>query len=776
MSNRVLIVGSGGREHTLAWKLAQSDQVEKVFVAPGNGGTAAAGGKIENIAIAETEIDNLIEFAGSEGVSLTVIGPEAPLAAGIVDCFEDAGLRCFGPVAGAARLESSKRFSKQIMDRVEVATADYEIFTDHAEAMAYVRSAENPVVIKASGLAAGKGVVVTGSVAEAEQALNRIMVNREFGESGDEVVIEECLTGQEATILAFCDGTTIVPMPAAQDHKPLLEGDLGPNTGGMGAYAPTPLVDHELEAEVVETVMKPVIRALALDGYPYVGVLYAGLMLTDDGPKVLEFNCRFGDPEAQVILPLLESDLFEVLSACVDGKLDSTEVIWKDGIAATVVAASNGYPGKYETGLQIFGIGEAESVPGVTVFHAGTAVADDGVVTAGGRVLAVTGVQPNLSMALACAYHGIEHISFDGMQYRNDIGARIAGSTDTAGDHVPLPRQMTYADSGVDISAGAKAVEMMQRDVKSTYGPEVIAGIGAFGGMYDASALGTNAVLVASTDGVGTKTKIATAMNRYDTIGHDIVNHCINDVLVQGARPLFFLDYIATSSLDPMIASTVVNGMATACRLAGCALLGGETAEMPGVYLKDELDVVGTIIGVVDRDRIIDHSGIANGNAVIAIKSSGLHTNGFSLARQVFEHWDLNDRVAALGKSLGGALLEPHRSYLDEITRLQDADVTINSLVHITGGGLIENPARVLPDELSLRIDRSTWSIPPLFSLIRSQGNISEEEMFRAFNMGAGMLVVVDSAAATQTLQVLGSDAWQIGEIINRDDEPVVLA
>ncbi len=775
MTNRVLIVGSGGREHALAWKLAQSEQVERVFVAPGNGGTATAGGKIENLAILETAIDDLIEFAGANEISLTVIGPEAPLAAGIVDCFENAGMRCFGPVAGAARIEGSKRFSKQLMDRVDVATAAYEIFTDYDEALAYVREIATPIVIKASGLAAGKGVIVPNSLAEAEQALKRIMLDREFGESGDEVIIEEHLDGQEATILAFCDGTTIVPMPAAQDHKPLLDGDAGPNTGGMGAYAPTPLVDDALETQVVETVLKPVVRELALDGYPYVGVLYAGLMLTDDGPRVLEFNCRLGDPEAQVVLPLLTSDLFEILTACIDGTLDSVAVEWQDAVAATVVAASAGYPGSYPTNLPITGTGEAESVPGVTVFHAGTDATDD-LVTSAGRVLTVTGVQPTLSMALACAYHGIEHINFEGMQYRHDIGARIAGLTDTDGDQIPFPRQMTYAGAGVDIAAGSKAVEMMQRDVQSTYGPEVIAGIGAFGGMYDGSALGRNPVLVASTDGVGTKTKIATAMGRYDTIGHDIVNHCVNDILVQGARPLFFLDYVATSSLDPLIAAAVVNGMAAACRIAGCALLGGETAEMPGVYVKDALDVVGTIVGVVEREQIIDHSGVSIGDTALAIKSSGLHTNGYSLARQIFEHWDLEDRVAALGMSLGNALLEPHRSYLSEITRLRTAGIDIHSLIHITGGGLIENPARVLPDTAALRIDLSSWNVPPLFALLGSQGNIADEEMFRAFNMGAGMVVIVSSADTAAALQTLGPDTWQIGEIIARQDDPVVLS
>jgi phosphoribosylformylglycinamidine cyclo-ligase len=294
--------------------------------------------------------------------------------------------------------------------------------------------------------------------------------------------------------------------------------------------------------------------------------------------------------------------------------------------------------------------------------------------------------------------------------------------------------------------------------------------------MYDASHLGKDAVLVASTDGVGTKSKIASALGRYNTIGMDIVNHCINDVLVQGARPLFFLDYVATSSLDPAIISTVVGGMATACRLAGCALLGGETAEMPGVYVKGELDVVGTMIGVVSRDQVIDHAATEVGDTVIGIKSSGLHTNGYSLARKIFEHWDLDDRIAALGTSLGMALLEPHRSYLEEVMRVRDAGISIHSLVHITGGGLIDNPARVLPTDMSMRIDRASWPVPPLFTLIQTQGNVVDEEMFRTFNMGVGMLVVVPAADASTAIAEIGPDSWKIGEIVPRTDAPVVFS
>ncbi len=763
MTINVLVVGGGGREHALAWKLAQSPQVDRVFVAPGNGGTATGNDRIENVSIETSEPDRLIAFASGNDVTLTVVGPEAPLVAGIVDRFDEAGLRCFGPVAAAARLEGSKTFSKQLMDRVGVPTAAYATFTEYEKALEYLRSAEAPPVIKASGLAAGKGVIVPNSTAEAEQALHRIMVDNEFGAAGNEVIIEERLVGQEATVLAFCDGTTLVPMPAAQDHKPLLDGDTGPNTGGMGAYAPTPLVDDVLMHQVVNQVMQPVIQALAIEGDPYVGVLYAGLMITEEGPKVLEFNCRFGDPEAQVVLPLLESDLLEILNACVDGTLAGTEVAWRDEVAATVVAASGGYPAEYTTGHAISGIDEANSVPGVTVFHAGTLAADQ-IVTAGGRVLAVTGVQPDLPMALACAYHGIDHIGFTGMQYRTDIGARrldISGTSDAEDT-----RGTTYADAGVDIEAAARAVDMIEKEVRSTYGPEVIAGIGAFGGMFDAAALGEGAVLVASTDGVGTKTKIASALSRYDTIGHDIVNHCVNDILVQGAKPLFFLDYVATGRLDPRIIADVVSGMAAACREAGCALLGGETAEMPGVYLDDELDVVGTMVGVVARSDIIDGSLISASDAVIGIDSSGLHTNGYSLARKVFEHWDLHDRIAALGTTLGSALLRPHRSYLPHVTALRQAGVDINSLVHVTGGGLVDNPVRVLPPGLTMTIDLASWTTPPLFRLIQSQGNIDDDEMLRAFNMGIGMLVVVPAGQVNEALSLLGREARVIGEIV----------
>lgn len=324
---------------------------------------------------------------------------------------------------------------------------------------------------------------------------------------------------------------------------------------------------------------------------------------------------------------------------------------------------------------------------------------------------------------------------------------------------------LTYRDAGVDIAAGTRAVELMKDAVRATYGPQVLAGIGAFGGLFDASALAGLAapVLVASTDGVGTKTKIATALGRYDTIGHDIVNHCVNDILVQGARPLFFLDYIASAKLVPEVVATVVGGCAAACRAVGCALLGGETAEMPGVYAPGELDLVGTIIGVVERGAIVDGRSIAAGDAIIGLASAGLHTNGYSLARRVFEGWDLTAVVPELGRPLGDALLAPHRAYLAEVRRLWAAGIVIRGLAHITGGGLIDNPPRIFPPGVAAQLRRGSWPVPPIFQLIQRLGQIDDLEMAHAFNLGLGMLVIVPPDQADAALHALGPDAWRVG-------------
>ena len=437
------------------------------------------------------------------------------------------------------------------------------------------------------------------------------MVERELGPAGNEVLIEERLTGEEVSLLAFTDGITVRPMPPAQDHKRLLDGDQGPNTGGMGAYAPAPICTPALVDQLTATVLQPTVDGLRAEGTPFVGVLYAGLMLTADGPRVLEFNCRFGDPETQALLPLLDTDLLDITEACAEGSLDKVDIRWKPGAAACVVLASAGYPAKYPTGRRIQGLEAAYE--NAVIFHAGTktventAAQEGSTFTAGGRVLGVTGWGTDLKIALAASYAAVAQVHFEGMQYRKDIGWRAINGQKADKRTVSQSVDDPYASSGVSIDAGNRAVELMKSAVKSTYGPEVLAGIGAFGGLYDAAALqGMHApVLVASTDGVGTKVKLAAQAGRYQSIGHDIVNHCTNDILVQGARPLFFLDYFATSKLVPEITAEIVAGISAACRAAGCALLGGETAEMPGVYQPGEFDVAGTIIGIVERAEVL---------------------------------------------------------------------------------------------------------------------------------------------------------------------------
>ena len=422
---QVLLIGNGGREHALAWKLSQSPQVDRIWVAPGNGGTATVP-KTTNVEVASDGLDGLAALARREGIGLTVVGPEAPLVDGVVDRFQAAGLRIFGPTQAAAQLEGSKAFSKDFMLAHGIPTGQAAIFDDFDEAMRYLRGLDDAPVVKASGLAAGKGVILPATKTEAAAVVRSILLDGRFGQAGRTVLLEERLTGPELSVLAFCDGKTARVMPAAQDHKRLLDDDYGPNTGGMGAFAPSPLATPELLAEVETTILQPALAGMAAAGTPYVGVLYVGLMLTPDGPKVLEFNCRFGDPEAQIILSLLQSDLVDILLACVDGRLDAVTPVWRDEAAATVVMASRGYPDEYEIGVPITNIADAEA-RGCLVFHAGTQLWEDGrLLTSGGRVLAVTGMGASLADAATHAYGGVAAIHFNGAQYRRDIGRKGA--------------------------------------------------------------------------------------------------------------------------------------------------------------------------------------------------------------------------------------------------------------------------------------------------------------------------------------------------------------
>jgi phosphoribosylaminoimidazole synthetase len=525
---------------------------------------------------------------------------------------------------------------------------------------------------------------------------------------------------------------------------------------------------------------------------------------------VLEFNARFGDPETQAILPLLDSDLLEILLACTQGRLDRAEVRWKDAAAACVVLASAGYPEHPAQPTPIHGLDALP--PDSVVFQAGTRAADGQVLASGGRVLGVTATAGALPDAVQAAYRAVSALHFAGAQYRRDIAARALRPSAQSGDGASangaverssaseapgasmtersdgaversstseaLCASMTersdgssaYQKAGVDIDAGNRAVDLLRASVTSTYDARVIKGVGSFGGLFDAAQLKAmdHPVLVSSTDGVGTKVKLAAALGRCRGVGMDIVNHCIDDILVHGARPLFFLDYFAAAHLDPERVAEIVDGMAEACRAAGCVLIGGETAEMPGVYAAGEFDIAGTIVGCLERDRLLPRAEIRPGDVLIGLRSSGPHTNGYSLLRSIFAQDDLNAPRADLdGASLADALLAPHRSYLNLLRPLiDDPRAALLGIAHITGGGFIENLPRILPEGVGARIQAGSWPVPPLFRLAQQRGAVADAECYRVFNMGIGLVLVVRPEDAAAVQAAIPEPTWVIGETV----------
>lgn len=972
LGDTVMIIGSGGREHAIAVKIALSAKVDTVLVAPGNGGTSNAGGKVSNVDNLDvSDNEAVVSFAKSNGVAFVIVGPEQPLVNGLSDALGAAGIACFGPSARAAKIEASKAWSKDFFSRHSIRTARYRNFTDFAEAKVYIESQDYRMVIKASGIAAGKGVVIPSSTKEAVEAARQIMLDRTFGSAGDEVVVEEFLEGEELSLLAFCDGERVSLMPAAQDHKRALDGDEGPNTGGMGAYAPAPLATPELLAQCA-AVLRATVRGMALEGAPYKGVLYAGFMITKEGPSVLEYNCRFGDPETQVLLPLLESDLYVIMRECVSGTLDPCAVRWVDGYACTVVCAAPGYPGAYPVGSPVSGLDEATGVAGVTVYHAGTRGGSNPreVVTSGGRVLAVTGTAKTLRGAVQGAYKGVGRVRFEGMHFRKDIAQRglraplrigVIGSTrgtdmqaiidaieagklnakisvvvsnkkeavilkraeahgiatkfigaagkdseayddlvtaqleqhgvqlvlmigymrivspafaahwanrcmnvhpsllpDFAGgmdlqvhadviaagrsksgctvhfvtaevdggpvlvvkecsvepDETPeslkakvqalegeafleaiklfqarLSGVITYASAGVDIDAGEALVEAIKPMCKATRRAGCDAELGGFGGLFDLSQAGydsSETVLVSGTDGVGTKLKIAQAVGKHDTIGIDLVAMCVNDILVCGAEPLFFLDYYATGALNVGEAAQVVKGIAEGCVQSRCALIGGETAEMAGMYDVGEYDLAGFSVGAVRRKDILPQ-GVGAGDMLIGLRSSGVHSNGYSLVRKCVEKSGLSWSDPAPfspGESVGSALLAPTKIYVKALMPLVKQGL-LKGMAHITGGGLLDNLPRVMPADTVAFIDieKSGWVLPPVFQWLQSLANLPLHELLRTFNCGVGMVLVIDPsslAAVIDELEAGGEQPMILGYLQKRDetrgaDQPQVL-
>lgn len=695
---------------------------------------------------------------------------------GIEGYFRDVGIRCYGPSKLAARMEGSKTFSKDFMKKYNIPTAAYKNFSDYEEAKKYLESINHNVVLKASGLAAGKGVIIPTTKEEALAGLKEIMLDKEFGAAGDEIVIEEFLEGDELSILSFSDGYTIRSLPPAQDHKRIFDGDQGPNTGGMGCYAPTKIASKELIEEIERTILQPTIDGMRKDRYPFVGTLFTGLMITKDGPKTLEYNVRFGDPETQTLLPLMskDTDLAEIMIACTEGWLDALDVKVDDKSSATVVVAAGGYPGNYAKGTPM----KVDTPPQDTnIFHAGTIIKEGQLQSSGGRVIAAQATAETLELAVKKAYVGVESISFDKMFFRKDIAHRAFKPT------TATKEALTYASAGVHIDAGNDFVERIKKAVASTKRAGADAEIGGFGGEVDMDKAGYKSapVMVGAIDGVGTKLMIAQALEKHDTVGIDLVAMNVNDLVVQGAEPLMFLDYYGCSQLKLENAASFVEGVAAGCIDANCALVGGETAEMPGMYQKDDYDAAGAAIGAMSKElRLPRKDDMIEGDILLGLASNGVHSNGFSLVRRILSRekvaytdtapWDNSTTV-------GLSLLTPTRIYVRPLLAVTNKKL-LKGLSHITGGGLTENIPRMLPSTLAAEVDVASWALPPVFRWLKQAGNVEAAELGRTFNTGVGMVAVVSKEnveQVTKELEAAGETVYAIGSLVKRSGEGCIL-
>lgn len=760
------MIGNGGREHALCWKLADSPFVEKVYCTPGSVGISTTN-KVECVELDIKDYTAVAKWCKEHEIDLVVIGPEDPLANGIVDGLTPLGIPCFGPTKAGAQIEANKDWSKSFMKKYQIPTARYKSFTDAAAAKEYIMTAPFPaLVVKASGLAAGKGVVVAATKEEACQAVDEILTDAKYGSAGETVLIEELLEGDEVSVLAFTDGETVSMMPPAQDHKRVGDGDTGPNTGGMGAYCPCPLITPDQLLDVKEQVLQRAVDGLKAEGIKYVGVLYAGMMVTKAGPMTLEFNCRFGDPETQVLMTLLESDLYKIMKACVSGTLKQTQVTWNTKLSSVgVVIASKGYPETSTKGCVISGLSQVQSTPGTVVFHSGVSRGANGtLVTWGGRVLLVCARAASLRAAAASATAAAALVDFPGAHYRKDIAHRAFTKING----------LSYLQSGVDIDAAATLVRQIEPIATATHRRGVLGRLGCYSGLFQLSAMDPSLkdpVLVQGTDGVGTKLKIAEMMQKYDTLGQDLVAMCVNDILCAGAEPFAFLDYMACGRLQVDVATTIVRGIADACKLSGCALLGGETAEMPSMYEIGKYDLAGFAVGVVDNLKQLPRAKeIRAGDVVLALPSTGVHSNGYSLVQKIMletgHSYTESAPFSTTNKSFGEEFLVPTGIYVKELMPAIKKDL-IKGLAHITGGGLLENIPRILPPGIRVKLDATKFTIKPVFGWLQAKGAVSDFEMLRTFNCGVGMVVIVDAVCLKELLEAVEGDIVVVGVVEN---------
>ena len=606
------------------------------------------------------------------------------------------------------------------------------------------------------------------------------MVDKQFGSAGSEVVFEEYLEGQELSFLSFVDGYTVKSLVPAQDHKQIFDNDQGPNTGGMGCYAPTPIASEKLVQEVHRTILQPTIDGMRKERMPFKGLLFTGIMLTKDGPKVLEYNVRFGDPETQTLLPLMDGDLAEVMLACTNRYLDTVDVKCKNGSCVTVVAAAGGYPGSYKKGDPITIDAEAYEGEDTNIFHAGTSLDSGTLATAGGRVLAATAVAPDLETALSKAYNTMSKIHFEGIYYRKDIAHRALShyslcASSHEGPEVPL----TYASAGVSIDAGTELVNRIKPLAASTRQFGTKSSIGGFGGQVDLAAAGyeQSPIISSGVDGVGTKSRLAIRMNKHDTIGIDLVAMVANDILTEGAEPLWLMDTMNMHRLDVETGVSIVRGVANGCIQANCNLAGGETAELGDIIKEGHYILDASCSGALRKGRkpLPWKDDMERGDVLLGLTSSGPHSNGYSLIHKIIERSHLAFSSPAPwdpSTSVGLSLLTPTKIYVRALLPLFEKDL-VKGAAHITGGGLVENLPRILPRGLQAEVQATSWDVPAVFRWLKREGNVEKEEMARVFNMGIGMVLVVAEGRVTEVTKMLegkGEEVVRVGGLVGREE------
>lgn len=606
------------------------------------------------------------------------------------------------------------------------------------------------------------------------------MVDRQFGSAGTEVVIEEYLEGQELSFLSFVDGYTVKSLVPAQDHKQIFDHDQGPNTGGMGCYAPTPIASEQLIEEVHRTILQPTVDGMRKERMPFKGLLFTGIMVTKDGPKVLEYNVRFGDPETQTLLPLLNGDLAEIMLACTNGYLDAVDVKCKPGSCVTVVAAAGGYPGSYSKGDPLTIDADACGAEDTYIFHAGTSLASGTLATAGGRVIAATAVAPDLETALSKAYNTMSKIHFENMHYRKDIAHRaLSHHSVPASTHQRPEVPLTYAAAGVSIDAGTELVNRIKSLAASTRQFGTKSSLGGFGGQVDLAAAGyeQSPIISSGVDGVGTKSRLAVRMNKHDTIGIDLVAMVANDILTEGAEPLWLMDTMNLHKLDVEVGVSIVEGVANGCIQANCNLAGGETAELGDVIKEGHYILDASCSGALRKGRepLPWKDEIKRGDVLLGLRSSGPHSNGYSLIHKIVERSDLAFPSPAPwdpSTSVGLSLLTPTKIYVRALLGLFEQEL-VKGAAHITGGGLVENIPRILLAGLKAEVEATSWSVPEVFRWLKKEGKVEKEEMARVFNMGIGMVLVVAEGHVGEVTRILegkGENVVRIGGLAEREE------